>query len=97
MTTTGDAPFFPEQYLRADKGPKILAIIIVFPSLALITVTLRLYTRFRIVHNPSWEDFAIFLALVRINSQTSGLMSSGSCSRWYIGLQYRNIDMSRLA
>jgi hypothetical protein len=59
---------FSETYLRADKGPKVLAIIIVFPSLAFITVSLRLYTRFKLVHNPSWEDLAILLALVREQS-----------------------------
>ena len=64
MATTSGTPAFSEEYIRADKGPKILAIIIVFPTLALITVALRLYTRIRIVHNPSWEDYAILAALV---------------------------------
>lgn len=60
-----NTPAFSEDYLNANKGPQVLAIIIVFPCLALITVTLRLYTRFKIVNNPSYEDFAILLALVR--------------------------------
>ncbi|KAF2013598.1 hypothetical protein BU24DRAFT_312480, partial [Aaosphaeria arxii CBS 175.79] len=48
----------------ANKGPQVLAIIIIFPCLSLIVVSLRLYTRIQIVRNPSWEDFAILLALV---------------------------------
>ncbi|KAF2112246.1 hypothetical protein BDV96DRAFT_649053 [Lophiotrema nucula] len=61
MATTSD---FSPEYLNANKGPQILAIIIVFPCLATITVSLRLYTRFQIVHNASYEDFAILLALI---------------------------------
>jgi len=61
---------FPNDYLHANKGSKVLATIVVFPTLALIIVSLRIYTRFKIVRNPSWEDFAIFLALVRERSYT---------------------------
>ncbi|KAF2463544.1 uncharacterized protein BDR25DRAFT_165387, partial [Lindgomyces ingoldianus] len=53
------------------KGPQVLAVIIVFPILATITVILRLYTRFKIVNNPSHEDVAILLALVHITTYTS--------------------------
>jgi hypothetical protein len=56
---------YTEDYLNANKGPQVLAIIITFPCLAVLVVFLRLYTRFRIVNNPSYEDFAILLALVR--------------------------------
>jgi len=56
---------FSENDLYADKGSKVLAIIIIFPTLALIIVSLRMYTRFKVVHNPSWEDLVIVLALVR--------------------------------
>ncbi|KAF2184948.1 hypothetical protein K469DRAFT_577795 [Zopfia rhizophila CBS 207.26] len=55
---------YSEAYLNANKGPQVLAIIITFPILATITVFLRLYTRFRIVNNPFYDDFAILLALV---------------------------------
>jgi hypothetical protein len=58
------APAFSPEYLAADKGPQILAIIIVFPCLALLVVALRLYTRFVVVRNPSYEDLTIVLALV---------------------------------
>jgi hypothetical protein len=58
-------PPYSEEYLNANKGPQVLAIIIIFPCLALIVVSLRLYTRFRIVSNPSYEEFAILIALVR--------------------------------
>jgi hypothetical protein len=56
---------FPPEYLAADQGPQILSIIIVFPCVALFIVSLRLYTRFVVVRNPSYEDLAIVIALVR--------------------------------
>ncbi|PSN60339.1 hypothetical protein BS50DRAFT_563986 [Corynespora cassiicola Philippines] len=55
---------FSEEYLNANKGPRVVAIITVFPVLASITVFLRLYTRIKIVNNPSYEDFAILVALI---------------------------------
>lgn len=60
---TGPPP--SAEFLAASKGPQVLAIIITFPILALIAVTMRLYTRFRLVNSPSYEDFAIFLAMVK--------------------------------
>lgn len=60
---TGPPP--SAEFLAASKGPQVLAIIIIFPILALIAVTMRLYTRFRLVNSPSYEDFAIFLAMVK--------------------------------
>lgn len=66
--STSQGPALSEAYLNANKGPQILAIIITFPCLALVVVCLRLYTRFRIVNHPSYEDFAILLALVRTPS-----------------------------
>jgi hypothetical protein len=59
-----DTPPFSEDYLNANKGPQVLAIITVFPSLALVVVSLRLYTRWKIVNSASWEDYAILGALV---------------------------------
>lgn len=59
------ALLYSEDYLNANKGPQVLAIIITFPCLALVVVSLRLYTRFRIVSNPSYEEFAILVAVVR--------------------------------
>ncbi|OAG05522.1 uncharacterized protein CC84DRAFT_1067354, partial [Paraphaeosphaeria sporulosa] len=46
------------------KGSQILTIIIVFPTLALLIVGFRLYTRCVVVRNPSYEDLAIVLALI---------------------------------
>lgn len=59
---TGPPP--SAEFLAASKGPQVVAIIVVFPVLALIAVTLRLYTRFILVNNPSWDDLAISLAMV---------------------------------
>lgn len=83
---------FSEDYLRADKGSKVLATIIAFSILAFITVSLRLYTRFHIVHNPSWEDLAIFLALVRF---TYPLKEIFSYLLFHAGVWYCDINMSR--
>ena len=65
---TGPPP--TAEYLAANKGPQTLVLVILFPTLALIIVGLRLYTRFSIVRSPSHEDFAIALAMVDI-SRTS--------------------------
>ncbi|KAF2003479.1 hypothetical protein P154DRAFT_401435, partial [Amniculicola lignicola CBS 123094] len=46
------------------KGPQVLAIVIVFPLLATIIVSLRLYTRLLVVNAASYEDSAIFFALL---------------------------------
>ncbi|KAF2749358.1 hypothetical protein M011DRAFT_456842 [Sporormia fimetaria CBS 119925] len=62
MSTT--PPPFPPEYLNADKGPQALAIIIVFPSLALVIVALRFYTRRFLVNSISHEDLTILAALI---------------------------------
>jgi len=43
---------------------QVLAIVIVFPILALVTVILRLFTRFFVLKNPSREDACITFAMV---------------------------------
>ncbi|KAF2998313.1 hypothetical protein E8E13_007683 [Curvularia kusanoi] len=53
------------EYLAANKGPQTLVFVILFPALALLVVTLRLYTRIRIIRKPSLEDFAIALATIK--------------------------------
>jgi hypothetical protein len=62
----GNTPPFSEEYLQESKASNVVAIIIVFPTLALIVVLLRLYTRWRIVRSASWEDHAILGALVSV-------------------------------
>ncbi|KAH7391741.1 hypothetical protein BKA66DRAFT_25531 [Pyrenochaeta sp. MPI-SDFR-AT-0127] len=59
---TADPPFTAE-YLAASKGPRILAVLIVPPALALIVVFMRLYTRVRIAKKLSHEDVVILLAM----------------------------------
>ena len=61
-------PHHTPEYLAANKGPTVLGVIIALPALATIVVCLRMYTRIRIVKNPSWDDWAIVVALVRIAS-----------------------------
>lgn len=60
----GNMPPPSQEYLNESKASYVLAIITVFPSLAAIVVSLRLYTRWKIVHSASWEDYAILGALV---------------------------------
>jgi hypothetical protein len=64
MAAPSADPQLNAEYLAANKGPQTLALIILFPALALLIVGLRLYTRIRIVKSPSHEDFAIALAMV---------------------------------
>lgn len=52
------------EYLAADKGPQAFAVIVIFTTLALFVVGLRLFTRFYIVRSPSHEDYAIVAAMV---------------------------------
>ncbi|KAF3007494.1 hypothetical protein E8E13_005315 [Curvularia kusanoi] len=64
MSAPMENPQLSAEYLAADKGGGTLVLITLFPALALITVGLRLYTRFNIVRIPSHEDYAIALAMV---------------------------------
>ena len=50
--------------LHESKVSQVLGIAITFPALALITVILRLYTRFLVIKNPSYEDIFIVIAMV---------------------------------
>ncbi|KAH7378895.1 hypothetical protein BKA64DRAFT_585274 [Cadophora sp. MPI-SDFR-AT-0126] len=50
-------------YVEENHGPRVLAIVIVFPFLAAITVALRVYTRVMIIKNPSSEDLCINVAM----------------------------------
>jgi len=43
---------------------QVLAIVITFPALALVTVILRLYTRLFLIKNASREDVCICIAMV---------------------------------
>ena len=64
MSARMESPQLSAEYLAADKGGGTLVLTTLFPALALITVGLRLYTRFNIVRIPSHEDYAIALAMV---------------------------------
>jgi hypothetical protein len=50
--------------LYDSQGPQVLAIVIIFPVVAIITVMLRLYTRFKIIANAAVDDFCIIIAMV---------------------------------
>jgi hypothetical protein len=50
--------------IHASKGNLILVLVIVFPSLAILVVLLRVYTRFILLRTPAIDDAFILLALV---------------------------------
>lgn len=54
-----------------DRGPELLAIIWVFTALAIIIVTLKLFTRQQFLQGLGLDDFFIFLSLVLIVTCTS--------------------------
>ena len=49
-----------------DRGPEILAIIWTFTTLALVVVSLKIFTRYKIVHDTGLDDFLVFLSMVRL-------------------------------
>ena len=49
-----------------NQGPTVEIVTWLFTSIALITVLLRLFTRFRLTRNPGWDDFWIVLAMVYV-------------------------------
>ncbi|KAL8855314.1 MAG: hypothetical protein Q9178_008028 [Gyalolechia marmorata] len=63
MNSLNSAPIRPD-VIRQDKGPRLVAVIWVFASLALLTVSIRTWTRFRILHRSGIEDFMILFAWV---------------------------------
>ncbi|KAL8905989.1 MAG: hypothetical protein Q9171_006453 [Xanthocarpia ochracea] len=63
MDSLNSAPIRPD-VIRQDKGPRLVAVIWVFASLALLTVSIRTWTRFRILHRSGIEDFMILFAWV---------------------------------
>ncbi|KUJ16489.1 uncharacterized protein LY89DRAFT_84513 [Mollisia scopiformis] len=50
--------------LHANKGPHVLGIVIAFPILAAFCLSLRLYTRFKIIHNAALEDYCSVVGLI---------------------------------
>ncbi|RKF56660.1 putative pth11-like integral membrane protein [Erysiphe neolycopersici] len=49
---------------HANKGPKVIAIIIIFPSIALVAVILRLFTRIKLIHYHAIDDWIAVVALL---------------------------------
>ncbi|KAL8953813.1 MAG: hypothetical protein Q9222_000322 [Ikaeria aurantiellina] len=59
-----DVGSIPPAVLKQDKGPALLAVIWIFAALALITVSIKVWTRFKILHQSGVEDLLIFLAWI---------------------------------
>ena len=58
-----------------NKGPGMLAATIFITNLALITVVLRMYARYFILHNVGWDDHTIVIAMA---SESLWLMRASS-------------------
>lgn len=50
--------------LHASQGNLILVLVVVFPSIAFLTVLLRVYTRFILLRTPAIDDAFMLMALV---------------------------------
>ena len=61
---TPDLASIPPEIYNEDRGPMFLIVIWVFASLALATVSIRLWTRFKILHRSGPEDFLMVFAWV---------------------------------
>jgi hypothetical protein len=51
---------------REDQGPKTIALVVVFTSLAFIAVCLRFFSRIRFAIHIGWEDYFIVVSMVRL-------------------------------
>lgn len=89
MAAPGPPP--SPEFLAESKADQVVAIIIVFPTIALIIVGLRIWTKFGIVRGASWDDYCIAGALVSIIS----LWPLNIFLTVFPGVQHRNVDMSR--
>lgn len=52
-----------------DRGPEMLAVIWTFTTLALAVVSLKLYTRFRILREPGFDDAFTAVSVVRLETR----------------------------
>ncbi|KAL8891635.1 MAG: hypothetical protein Q9215_001403 [Flavoplaca cf. flavocitrina] len=84
----------PPEVYEQDRGPGLVIIIWVFASLALATVTIRLWTRFKFLHRSGPEDFLILSAL--INSLIWGAILTASV-RQGLGVHTYALDPSRVS
>lgn len=53
-----------------NRGPQLLAVIWIFTILALVVVSLKLYTRFRILREPGLDDAFTAVSVVRSESRS---------------------------
>lgn len=54
------SPFPPDD----NRGSELLAVLWAFTALATVIVVLKIYTRFKIVHETGLDDVLIFLSMV---------------------------------
>ncbi|KAK3361802.1 hypothetical protein B0T24DRAFT_96075 [Lasiosphaeria ovina] len=72
MGLIGVANNLDEPKPSINKKETILGLIITFLALAWICVSIRLYTRFRVIKSPGWDDLFVFLSLM---AMTPGLIA----------------------
>ncbi|KAL8707934.1 MAG: hypothetical protein Q9225_007681 [Loekoesia sp. 1 TL-2023] len=59
-----DTAAIPPEVLNQNRGPDLVAVTWVFAFLALVVVGIKIWTRFRILHQSGLEDLFVFLAWV---------------------------------
>lgn len=52
--------------LKQDKGPLLVIIIWFFASLALVVVSIKVWTRLKVLRKPGLEDLFVLLAWVSV-------------------------------
>lgn len=78
LLSSMDHASFPPEILKQDKGPQLVVITWVFASLAFVVVSIKTWTRFRILHQSGLEDLFVFLAWVSIDARRRSEKGSSS-------------------
>lgn len=57
----------PPEVFKQDRGPSLVIVIWVFAFLTLATVSIKVWTRCKILHRSGIEDLLMFLAWVSLS------------------------------
>lgn len=55
-----DVSYFPPEFSKQDRGPSLVIVIWVFAALSLSVVSIKVWTRMKILHRSGIEDLFIF-------------------------------------
>ncbi|KAJ3495087.1 hypothetical protein NLG97_g3646 [Lecanicillium saksenae] len=94
VVTGGESPALKAPYVLSPLGPKaITALTFITLAFCVICILARLYTRFRVIRQPWWDDLCIALAFVCAIAQsalTQIMVDTG------LGEHFQNVDMTGL-